>query len=672
MQTTPKKAGPKNGQPKVDSAYHRLIQLAHCLGADAKMPRVAELKQQLGVSLTTLDSALKRLEEQDVIYRVQGSGIFVSRSVQTVVSVICEPGLFRSNEDSPFWSMLIGQAQRRAEEKGEAFEMHFASSNKVAPMQYGLMREFREKRVHGVIGVGLEESTVEWIEAQNVPFVSLFGTGAHNVNLAAGEVMKQGVRELAEMGCGRLGLWYLVSLHRPFGEFPQTMRDNRIRPFREALQKADLPFDPALTRGCEDLLQAPNYQATASHVEQGRLLARRVFSEARGNWPDGLVINDDLMARGALSEMERFEIVPGRDVQIVSHANAGSPTLEGFEHRLTTIEFDPREVVETVFATLERLMRGQDAPANQQVKPHLVRRREITNSGENFHSFAATQRTALSNPPVSNPLGATIMQNTPVTNSSRVKTAFTLIELLVVIAIIAILAAILFPVFARARENARRSSCQSNLKQLGLGFMQYIQDNDELFVPFSANGASSTTAASWPVAIYPYTKSVQIMVCPSSPPNSTSGAKTNTYTYNANLGRTTTGDTCNNAGGSPSNIATIERTAQTLLLLEATGDSSSVSNTDRLRGLSFFPAINPSGLGRATQFPFIAGTSTVGPEGKADPFAARHFDGSNYLFVDGHVKWLKSPDPTLTTPLLPTTDLDYCPGGLLGTATTMY
>ncbi len=67
-------------------------------------------------------------------------------------------------------------------------------------------------------------------------------------------------------------------------------------------------------------------------------------------------------------------------------------------------------------------------------------------------------------------------------NSKRF--AFTLIELLVVIAIIAILAAILFPVFARARENARRSSCQSNLKQIGLGVMQYIQDYDEKY-PFT-------------------------------------------------------------------------------------------------------------------------------------------------------------------------------------------
>ena len=131
-------------------------------------------------------------------------------------------------------------------------------------------------------------------------------------------------------------------------------------------------------------------------------------------------------------------------------------------------------------------------------------------------------------------------------NSSRrspVSSAFTLIELLVVIAIIGILAAILFPVFARARENGRRASCQSNLKQIGLGLMQYSQDYDEILVadwygtdatigpgetlpPGSATG----TSYKWEDAAFPYFKSEQIFMCPSA-----NGNAAVPYTYYRNL-----------------------------------------------------------------------------------------------------------------------------------------
>ena len=187
-----------------------------------------------------------------------------------------------------------------------------------------------------------------------------------------------------------------------------------------------------------------------------------------------------------------------------------------------------------------------------------------------------------------------------------------------VIAIIAILAAILFPVFARARENARRASCSSNLKQIGLGILQYYQDYDESF-PTDFDGTISYRGH-----IQPYLKSRQIWRCPSNPDNTAFGGSFGTlngeqrwldisYATNPRL-------ICPDWASVPPKLAFIQSPSQKILLAE----------TNRYGNWGYM-------------YPdFEIGGSQDQVEGVG---FAGHLGTANYLFIDGHVKALR---PTAT------------------------
>lgn len=247
--------------------------------------------------------------------------------------------------------------------------------------------------------------------------------------------------------------------------------------------------------------------------------------------------------------------------------------------------------------------------------------------------------------------------------------AFTLIELLVVIAIIAILAAILFPVFAAAREKARQTACASNLKQIGIAFEQYAQDYDEQY-PLEEAQNSGTFLASWDAEIEPYmkvgvktsayysssgsnmTRNSSVYSCPSDTGRQLSNAAWAPRTYAVNRSQVDAAYRCDGFVKQRfyltsamwvvvfHPISEIHIPGQLIMISEKPG----IASYDQAVGIAQGGQID--GPSQAALTPVYS--ALIGQDA-ASPGTPLHSGGWNYLFCDGHVKWM-TPSQTISTP----------------------
>ena len=263
--------------------------------------------------------------------------------------------------------------------------------------------------------------------------------------------------------------------------------------------------------------------------------------------------------------------------------------------------------------------------------------------------------------------------------SGRSPQGFTLIELLVVIAIIAILAAILFPVFQSVRENARRASCASNMKQIGLAATQYLQDADEtepICVFDKKNAAGANVLTTWCNELQPYIKNWRIFRCPTEggDPFGMWGARSlgpasndgdgvagagwwawgpsyamNVDYLNPNLGCTNgadygSGNYLDGAAGPPAKDNQIQAPSQTIFAVESRPLMNAYPYMEWAESPAGYTAPDACvSWAWGTDNPWVtvgAGQPGDEPAFPAERLSVRHGGGSNVLFCDGHVKWL--------------------------------
>ena len=339
--------------------YDTLRGMCLRLGVNERLPTVSQLCQSLETSCSTLDRVLRRLKAEQMIVCRQGSGIYVSPLMTRRTIGMVFPCMIQSQRHSPFWSLVLQAGQDLAAERGHELRVYFDSPSDrqmkdEAASRYHLVRDLEEGRVDGFLTI-CNMHQRQWLARWKQPIVVYNdrGEGFPSVCLDLRELIQLGIKALINAGCRRLG--FITLQQRPI---PGTKE-----------------WEPMATYFCEEMLRngldvneewvwyrprfAPGEESLSAE-EFGYHLALKLMGERKRSLPfDGLVISDDMVARGFLTGVVRLGREAEWDRRIATISNEGSSFLKPYEDMIHRVEISPFQIVGSMMTLLETAMNGQ-------------------------------------------------------------------------------------------------------------------------------------------------------------------------------------------------------------------------------------------------------------------------------------------------------------------------
>jgi DNA-binding LacI/PurR family transcriptional regulator/DNA-binding transcriptional regulator YhcF (GntR family) len=372
-------------KPKVTKACALITEMSRKLGAHAKLPTISEMCERFDVSRGTIDIALHELEEKNIIYRLHAVGIFVSPQIKRVICILRDP--HNSDFDkSPFWQLIVEAQQRQAKFFGfdtivEDVVYHgmkgaepdliepydYVGHGEPYPISQKLVEDLKNERVHGLLGTVVDNRVARRLIADfpQTPFVSLAGYAHWRVVFHTAGLIDLATSALLKQGCHKIGMW------KDRADIPNATDELQLALLTAELSMAllgqGLTFYP-------ELIHMISAYSEKSREEQGVLLVRKVFSprgkQSRIEVPDGIIVHNDFVARGAIHALDDMGIVVGRDVHLAVQSNSGSPLLREHEQRITRLEYNLDEIACTMLEFMDNILtRGHSSIRIAQVQP---------------------------------------------------------------------------------------------------------------------------------------------------------------------------------------------------------------------------------------------------------------------------------------------------------------